>query len=385
MQNWLELCEVSKQYDSRKILDAINLSINQGEIFTLLGPSGTGKSTLLNAIAGLVPIDNGTIRLRGHDITEAPPQERNVAVVFQDYSLFPSMSVRDNVAFPLVARRAQRLWSMVRWQIDRKSQREVYREVDRVLELTRIQQHARKRPHQLSGGEQQRVAIARALVFDPDLLCLDEPFSALDRNLRQALQQEIRDLQQELHKTILYVTHDQTEALNISSRLAILHDGTIQQIGTPQDVYERPTNAFTATFLGDCNILEYVESELLSGSPAVRTSAGTVVAVPAAPKSKQGLIGIRPEKFRVQSESESASIALKGSISQTLFFGSQFKIDVRLESGEYVRAAFNRDGSTLPSVGMSVVLLYDRNDVVVLTDAPSYSPITLATKTKESI
>jgi putative spermidine/putrescine transport system ATP-binding protein len=369
MQNWLELCKVSKEYDSRKILDEVNLSIMQGEIFTLLGPSGAGKSTLLKAIAGLVPIDSGTIRLRGHDITEVPTQERNVAMVFQDYSLFPSMSVRDNVAFPLVARRVRGLWTMIGWKLDQKDQRGVYREVDRVLELTRIQQHSRKRPEQLSGGEQQRVAIARALVFDPDLLCLDEPFSALDKNLRQDLQQEIRDLQHELGKTILYVTHDQTEALTVSSRLAILRDGAIQQIGTPQDVYERPTSAFTARFLGECNILEYIESDLGRDGPAVRTAAGTIVAVPTRPNSNRGLVGIRPEKFRVQSEAEAAYPFLKGSISQALFFGSQFKVCVRLESGEDVRVAVNGDRSRPLKVGMSVFLRYDRDDVILFPNA----------------
>lgn len=369
MQNWLELREVSKEYDSRKILDAVNLSITQGEIFTLLGPSGAGKSTLLKAVVGLVPIDSGAILLRGHDITEVPTQQRNVAMVFQDYSLFPSMSVRDNVAFPLVARRVRGLWSMIRWKLDQKDRRGVYREVDRVLELTRIGQHARKRPDQLSGGEQQRVAIARALVFDPDLLCLDEPFSALDRNLRLELQQEIRDLQRELRKTILYVTHDQTEALTVSSRLAVLQDGAIQQIGTPQDVYERPTSAFTARFLGECNILEYTECDSGQEGPSVRTAAGTIVAVPSPPKSKSGLIGIRPEKFRVQTEAELAYPFLKGSIAQAIFFGSQFKIKVRLEAGEDVLVAVNGDRSRPLRVGMNVFLRYDPDDVILIPDA----------------
>jgi ABC-type Fe3+/spermidine/putrescine transport system ATPase subunit len=364
MESWLELRDVSKQYGSVKILDSVSLSIGRGEIFTLLGPSGAGKSTLLKAIVGLVTIDNGTIVLRGRDITEMSTRERNVGMVFQDYSLFPSMSVRDNVAFPLAARRARGLTGLVRWQLDSRERRTIYREVDRVLELTRMQQHAKKRPDQLSGGEQQRVAIARALVFEPDLLCLDELFSALDKNLRQDLQQEIRDLQRELGKTILYVTHDQIEALTVSSRLAILRDGRVQQIGIPQDIYDRPSSVFTARFLGDCNILDYECSEI--DQNAVRTLAGAVVVVQTQPKSRIGVIGIRPEKFRIQLEPDGTYPFLKGNIKEILFLGSQVRVNVSLQSGEDIRTIANDNKSATLRVGMTVFLQYNPADVFLL-------------------
>jgi putative spermidine/putrescine transport system ATP-binding protein len=295
----LKLLEIKKKYGEKVILDSINLTVNKGEIFTLLGPSGTGKSTLLKIIVGIVPMSNGTILLNDKNISDTPIQHRNVGMVFQDYSLFPSMSVKENVAFPLVARQVKGVFSGVKWLFNYKTSKAIYYKVDEMLDLLHIKEHSSKRPDELSGGEQQRVALARSLVFEPDLLCLDEPFSALDKNLRQNLQQELVNLQQHTKKTFLFVTHDQSEAFTISSRLGVLHNGSIKQIGKPEDVYYRPESVFVAKFLGDCNIFPIRTKDNLTHSPFVETESGIKIFTDKISPPNLNIVGIRPEKLKV--------------------------------------------------------------------------------------
>jgi len=237
----IELRGLSRHFGGHPALDGLNLAIGAGEFFALLGPSGCGKTTTLRLIAGFDRPDRGRILLQGRDLTEAPPHRRPVNLVFQNYALFPHLSVWDNVAF---GPRSLRLESA-----------EVRRRVGEVLEVVRLADLAQRRPHQLSGGQQQRVALARALVNAPAALLLDEPLAALDPDLRRTMRAELQRIQRQVGITFLLVTHDREEALSLSDRLAVLHAGRLQQVGTPRQLYERPSSAVVATFLGAANLL----------------------------------------------------------------------------------------------------------------------------------
>ncbi len=233
--------EVHKRFGKARAVDGVSLEIARGETFSLLGPSGCGKTTLLRMAAGFERPDSGRILLDGKDITHLPPEKRPVNTVFQNYALFPHLSVWENVAFGL--------------RIARRSRPDIRREVERMLALTRLEDHAGKLPAQLSGGQKQRVAIARALVNHPQVLLLDEPLAALDLKLRQHLLEELKRLHTEIGITFIYVTHDQDEALSVSDRIAVMESGRLAQVGTPEELYERPTDRFVASFLGDANFL----------------------------------------------------------------------------------------------------------------------------------
>ncbi len=239
----ITLENVSKHYGSVRAIDDVSLAVAPGEFITLLGPSGSGKTTVLMAIAGFVTPTRGTIRLDGMPITEKPPESRNFGVVFQGYALFPHMSVAENVAYPLRVRRTAKA--------------EISRRVKAALDLVQLGPLADRMPPQLSGGQQQRVALARALVFQPQVLLLDEPMSALDKKLRAELQLELRDLHRRLGATFINVTHDQEEAIIMSDRIAIMRDGKVIQLGAPKELYERPATRFVADFLGKSNFLSH--------------------------------------------------------------------------------------------------------------------------------
>jgi putative spermidine/putrescine transport system ATP-binding protein len=237
----IEFAGVSKVYPgaAEPAVDRLDLAIAEGEFISLLGPSGSGKTTTLMMLAGFEPVSEGTIRLRGQPIEALPPHRRNLGVVFQSYSLFPHMTVAGNVAFPLQMRKANA------GEIDLK--------VKRALARVRLEALAARKPSQLSGGQQQRVALARALVFEPSVVLMDEPLAALDKKLREEMQLEIRRLHRELGVTMVYVTHDQAEAMSLSDRVAVFNRGRIEQLGAPAELYDRPTGAFVAGFVGDNN------------------------------------------------------------------------------------------------------------------------------------
>ena len=243
----LEIQNVTKQFDDHLIVNNISLSVEKGEFFTLLGPSGCGKTTLLRMIGGLIMPDSGKIILEGQDITNMPPEDRPLHTIFQSYALFPHMTVFDNVAFPL---------KMSKWD-----KTKIKLQVEELLEDVQLTKFASRYPHELSGGQRQRVAIARSLVDRPKLLLLDEPLSALDANLREHMQIELVKLQEETGITFIYVTHDQQEAMALSSRMAVFNFGEIEQLDLPQVVYTRPKTYFVADFLGKCNLLP---AEILS-------------------------------------------------------------------------------------------------------------------------
>jgi spermidine/putrescine transport system ATP-binding protein len=238
----LKIENVSKTFEDNLIVDNINLSINQGEFFTLLGPSGCGKTTLLRMIAGFTSPDSGKIYLDGKEITELPPENRSLHTIFQSYALFPHMTVFDNIAFPL---------KMAKW-----NKNNIINQVNELLEDVKLISFANRYPHELSGGQRQRVAIARSLVDRPKLLLLDEPLSALDARLRLHMHIELVKLQEETGVTFIYVTHDQSEAMALSSRIAVMNTGVVQQLDTPQEIYSKPNNYFVAEFLGKCNLLK---------------------------------------------------------------------------------------------------------------------------------
>lgn len=284
----LEIEGVSKAFGDVVALDDIKLGISAGELLTILGPSGSGKTTLLKAIAGFETPDSGRLRLDGTDITDLDPAPRNIGMVFQNYALFPHLSVARNVGYPLQMRGIARA--------------EIAKRVAAALDMVELGDLGERLPKQLSGGQQQRVALARATVFQPRLLLLDEPFGALDRKLRGQMQLEVRRLQRRLGLTTLLITHDQEEALIMSDRVAILDKGRLQQIGPPYEIYEAPANPFVADFIGESNILGGIVDSQRGGVFRVRLDRGPTIEVTGRAEApiqigQQARIMVRPERF----------------------------------------------------------------------------------------
>jgi putative spermidine/putrescine transport system ATP-binding protein len=292
--NELHLRGISRAYGAHTALKPLDLTIEGGEFIALLGPSGCGKTTALNCLAGLLPLTAGEIVLDGKRVDTLPPEKRGFGMVFQNYALFPHLTVRANVAFGLKMRGI--------------GKEETRRRVDQVLSLVRLTEHAHKHPGQLSGGQQQRVAIARAIVMEPPLVLMDEPLSNLDASLRLQMRSEIRRIHQEFGLTTLYVTHDQEEALSLADRLVVLHDGTVSQIGTPAELYEHPADPYVAGFMGYRNLLQLQIASADAGS-ALAEGRGLKVrgtGVGERPlRAGQGVtVAIRPEDLRPAEEGE---------------------------------------------------------------------------------
>jgi putative spermidine/putrescine transport system ATP-binding protein len=283
---------VQKSYDGVSlVVKDLNLSIGKGEFLTMLGPSGSGKTTCLMMLAGFETATNGEIRLDGRPINQVPPHKRGIGMVFQNYALFPHMTVGENLAFPLEVRGMG------------KDEREA--KIKRALDMVQMYSFINRRPAQLSGGQQQRIALARALVFDPKLVLMDEPLGALDKQLREHMQFEIKHLHDSLGITVVYVTHDQGEALTMSDRVAVFNDGRIQQLAPPADLYERPENSFVAQFIGENNKLLGTIEELNGDKALVRLSTGEVIdatAVNIKEKGGKTLVSIRPERVEFKPE-----------------------------------------------------------------------------------
>jgi spermidine/putrescine transport system ATP-binding protein len=284
----LEIENITRRFGSVTAVDAVSLSVEAGEFFTLLGPSGCGKTTLLRVIAGFDPPDSGRVVLAGEDLTGVPPERRPVRTVFQSYALFPHMTVAGNVAFPL--------------RMAKIAPQEIPARVNAALEDVRLQGFANRWPHELSGGQRQRVAIARALITRPKVMLLDEPLAALDAKLRAEMQIELINLQHEVGITFVYVTHDQTEALALSHRIAVMNEGRVEQLGEPSKVYSFPANRFVAGFIGECNILD---ASVLACDRDTCTlelaGVGTVRATPGGElqPGATGALALRPEKIAI--------------------------------------------------------------------------------------
>src|SRR5436309_5878941 len=305
----IELRGVTKRYGGNVALREIDVTIDDGEFFCLLGPSGCGKTTTLNLIGGFVGPSEGTIWLRGRRIDTLPPHKRPVNTVFQSYALFPHMSVRENVAFGL--------------KMDRVDRAETRRRVDEALALVGLEELGSRSPAQLSGGQQQRVAVARALVKRPAVLLLDEPLGALDLKLRQRLQVELSQIHREVGTTFVYVTHDQEEAMSMADRIAVMNLGVIEQLGTPFDIYRRPSSRFVADFIGDANFLDVmIEDDLATLSDGTRVgSAGAAVNGPAT-------LMVRPESLHVGAADGAPDGSVRGRTLQSSFLGTRTRVAV---------------------------------------------------------
>ncbi len=309
----LALRGIRKSYGPVEVLHGLDLEARPGELLTLLGPSGSGKTTLLKAVAGFEALDAGRVALAGKDISALPASRRGIGMVFQNYALFPHMTVAGNVAFPLEMRRMSRA--------------NIAGRVAAALALVNLGDFAERLPRQLSGGQQQRVALARAVVFEPLLLLLDEPFGALDRKLREAMQLEVRALQRRLGITTIFITHDQDEALVMSDRVAVMNAGRIEQLGTPTEVYERPATVFAAGFMGDSNFYPGV----VAAPDRLRLDNGLELEAAAGlPDGTRVGAMIRPE--RVHSAAAGGAV-MEGTVAELVYLGAAWKYRLRLSCG----------------------------------------------------
>ena len=316
----LALRGIRKAFGPVAALDGIDLEVKSGEFLTILGPSGSGKTTLLKIVAGFELPEEGDVLLGGEDMTFTAPAKRNVGMVFQNYALFPHMDVRGNIAFPLEVRRLPRA------EIDRR--------VAATLALVDLDGYEGRFPRQLSGGQQQRVALARAIVFGPQLLLLDEPFGALDRKLREAMQLEVRRLQRHLGLTTVFITHDQEEALILSDRIAVMNRGRIQQVALPRELYERPANAFVADFVGESNLLFGRIAAVREGRAEIEFAHGLRLTARAdMPIGTRVGALIRPERLRLAGAAAQSENRLGGEVIETIYLGTSHKYRVRSANG----------------------------------------------------
>jgi putative spermidine/putrescine transport system ATP-binding protein len=350
--------EVEKSYGPVRALFPISLEVGSGEFFAILGPSGSGKTTLLGATAGFIPPSGGRILLNGQDVVGTPPFRRNIGMVFQQYSLFPHMTVAENIAFPLRMRKLPKT--------------EVAARVREALEMVRLAGIGERRPNQLSGGQQQRVALARAVVYDPLLLLMDEPLGALDKNLREEMQVEIKRLQEALGTTVVYVTHDQHEAASLSHRIGIMNYGRLEQIGTPRDLYERPTNRFVASFLGEANLFEVEGHERdPAGGTTLWTRQGFTLraGAPPPPGGKRFVACVRPENVTLGTDRTAADNCLAGTVADVVFTAGsvRYRVEVRPDLVLTQRQPSDRQRGLLER-GCAVYLSWAACDTVLVAE-----------------
>ncbi|MEP2919720.1 MAG: ABC transporter ATP-binding protein [Sulfitobacter sp.] len=318
---FVEFERVQKSYDGENlVVKDLNLSMPKGEFLTMLGPSGSGKTTCLMMLAGFETATHGDIRLDGVSINNIPPHKRGIGMVFQNYALFPHMTVAENLSFPLEVRKMG------------KSLRE--EKIMRALGMVQMQDFAGRRPAQLSGGQQQRIALARALVFEPELVLMDEPLGALDKQLRETLQFEITRLAHDLGITVVYVTHDQTEALTMSDRVAVFDDGRIQQLAPPDTLYEEPENSFVAQFIGENNTLEGVVKEIKGDVATVQLDSGEIIQAKPVNVTAAGdrtRVSIRPERVEFdKSRMQEGAFTLKAEVLEFIYMGDIFRTRLRV-------------------------------------------------------
>jgi spermidine/putrescine transport system ATP-binding protein len=346
---------VTKRYGTHVALQPTELEIQEGEFFCLLGPSGCGKTTTLNLVGGFVAPTAGEILIRGENVNRLPPYRRPVNTVFQSYALFPHMTVRDNVGFGL--------------KMARVGKRDAAGRIDDALALVGLEEFAERLPTQLSGGQQQRVAVARALVNNPTVLLLDEPLGALDLKLRKRLQIELAQIHRDVGTTFVYVTHDQEEAMSMATRIAVMNNGRIEQVGTPHEIYHRPTSAFVADFIGESN---FIDVEIGPGGTAALDN-GAEVPAPTPRTSGRATLMVRPESIQVRHLADANGTGLRGRIAQSSFLGSHTRVAVTCEGvpAPVTAALFGNEGAAakdlLPET--EVVLIWDPADVVLLEGA----------------
>ena len=331
----VELVKLTKRFGTFTAVDGIDLDIPAGEFFSLLGPSGCGKTTTLRMVAGFEHPDAGAVRLDGQDMSRTPPARRPVNTVFQSYALFPHLRIRDNVAFGLRRQGVPRA--------------DIASRVAEALDLVQLTEYAGRKPGQLSGGQQQRVALARALVLKPSVLLLDEPLGALDAKLRRQLQVELKQLQEQVGVTFVYVTHDQEEALTMSDRLAVMRDGKVEQVGRPKDVYEEPTSAYVADFLGVSNLMPAAVTG--PSGDGVRVQLGDFELESVAGDTSvrgEATVTIRPERVLLESRGATGMNRMPGKVQRTVYLGATLQVFVELSSGETITVLATHQGDEAP-------------------------------------
>jgi putative spermidine/putrescine transport system ATP-binding protein len=357
----VELARLRKTFGGAVAVDEVTLDIVPGEFVTFLGPSGSGKTTTLNMIIGFAEPDSGAIRMNGRPIQDLPTHRRDIGMVFQSYALFPHMTAADNVAFALKQRRVGRSERSAR--------------VAEALATVHLDQHGKRYPHELSGGQQQRIALARAIVFGPRLLLMDEPLGALDRKLRESLQLEIRRLHRELGITFVYVTHDQEEALVLSDRIAVFNEGSIEQCGTPEELYENPRTAFVADFLGESNLFHGRTDR--RGSVVRVVGDGFELSADAAADHSgggRGALLVRPERVVLRPDGARTAPGenvLRGTVRQVVYLGSSRRVEVRLEHGGTALAREQAGMHTSVQPGDCVQVTWPSASGVVVADRPA--------------
>ncbi|MDA0701940.1 MAG: ABC transporter ATP-binding protein [Proteobacteria bacterium] len=353
----LQTRDLRKTYGSVIALAGTNISVPEGEFLTLLGPSGSGKTTMLMLIAGLLQPDSGELWINGRLSTYMPPNKRDIGMVFQNYALFPHMSIAENIGFPLRMRKIPAA--------------DIRKEVQRVLDIVQLPDVGERRPSQLSGGQQQRIALARCMVYQPPIILMDEPLGALDKKLREQLQLEIRNLHQKLGITVLYVTHDQEEALVMSDRICLMNEGEIEQLGSPDDLYFRPETVFAADFLGESNILQSKVTGVSSDVVTLEGPAGASIKVEPRGEIENGRqikFMLRPENIRVLKDGETRANVLTGRVLDVILVGQVTKYYAALSDGTEVIATelTRRGGRTGHNQGDEIRFGFEPDAAVLL-------------------
>jgi len=353
----LQLIGVTKKFGDLEAVSDVDLQVEVGSFFSLLGPSGCGKTTTLRIIAGFTRPLRGTVLLEGRDVTEVPPEKRNMGMVFQYYAIFPHMNVYDNIAFGLRMR-----------GLDKE---EIRKRVQRALKQVGLVGYESRYSRELSGGEEQRVALARAIVIQPTVLLLDEPLSALDKNLREEMQFWVKDLQKTIGVTTIYVTHDQIEAMTVSDRMAVMNKGKIEQVGSPREIYDMPQTKFIASFIGESNILEGAVAEMIDDGIQIMTGEATIIA----PKVKNIVMGerlsivVRPERIRIGREATQMCNRFRGTVINRVHRGPsvRYGIDVGWETPIVVDFQRMAEGDIL-SLGEVVDIGWNPADSSILAE-----------------
>jgi spermidine/putrescine transport system ATP-binding protein len=357
----IQLIDVTKRYGKALALDNVSLEIAAGEFFCLLGPSGCGKTTTLNLIGGFLPLTSGELRIHGQRVNDIPPHKRNVNTVFQNYALFPHLSVFDNVAFGL--------------RMEAKPKAEILSRVGEVLDLVGLAEFGDRYPAQLSGGQQQRVALARALVKRPAVLLLDEPLGALDKKLRKQMQVELSSIHRQVGTTFVFVTHDQEEALSMATRIAVMNAGRVKQVASPREIYEKPVDRLVADFIGESNFLEGVFSSGDGGHLRLRDGTEVPIQLDHRSSLSDGLVTlmVRPESIGVGGDAPPAAAVLSGSVIDLAYMGSHTRITLATSAGTLVALHFHSlaftDRSSHVAVKQEVKIWWDPRNATIVPEA----------------
>ena len=355
-QEFVKFDKVDKSYDGKVlVVKDLNLDIAEGEFITMLGPSGSGKTTCLMMLAGFETPTNGEIYLDANPISNIPPHKRGIGMVFQNYALFPHMTVYENLAFPLKVRKI--------------SKEDIDKKVDKALSMVSLSGFENRMPAQLSGGQQQRVAVARALVFDPTVVLMDEPLGALDKNLRESMQYEIKHIHENIGVTVVYVTHDQSEALTMSNRIAVFYDGKVQQLSSPDKLYEEPVNSFVAEFIGENNTFAGEVINFQKDQCKVKLSNGSeIIANPISVKSngERTTVSLRPERALINTKNKMDN-NFKGKIEEVIYHGDHTRVRIDLLGNkEFILKIPNSSANMEIKMGNQISVSWNSHDARAL-------------------